>query len=294
MSLLCTTVVRNAPQGSIHGGLHLLDFSTLEHRCLLRWDDPDFDFRGRGGDRGLRGFCTYGGFVFVAAADRVLMLDIEGGIVEEIQHPLLGLLHDVKATPSGFAVVSTRYDSVLFFDAHAWRFTRGIHLGRDLRPRLFDPGSETPPDDQYWHLNSVDIGSGSRPRIRVSGLRLKYLVDLTTGDRDAWPPLPLGTHNAQISRHGLAYCDTERDRLMLNVNALRLPQEVPFSQWEGTRSRFMRGLHIADEDIYVGTSPATVYRVYREPLRWGEKIQISDDLHVAIQSIGEGPMALAG
>lgn len=276
--IYATTVVRHAQPGDTHGGLFQLDFDAGEARCLFAWDDPDFDFQGRGGDRGLRGFVFKDGRFYVAAAGRILVLTPEGELEREIRHPLLGLLHDMMETPAGFVVVSTRYDSLLWFNIEADAFTCGLHLDTSGRMVSFNPATQAPPANNVWHLNSVD-------RRHVSGLRLPGAV---TFDGEI-TPTPYGTHNVKQTKHGLIYCDTAHDQLHVEGVDFPVPDAVPVICAGEARSRFMRGLLRAENALYVGLSPARVYEFDLGTKTWGRSVVISENYRCAVQSIGYGP-----
>ncbi len=72
MKIICTTVVRAAKQGDIHGGLYVVDVDTEE---VVHHEPYQKDFvndNERGGERGLRGICVL--------PDRIIVSDSAGFI----------------------------------------------------------------------------------------------------------------------------------------------------------------------------------------------------------------------
>ena len=72
MKIICTTVVRAAKQGDIHGGLYVVD---IDEGKLLHHAPYEMDFindNERGGERGLRGICVL--------PDRIIVGDSAGFI----------------------------------------------------------------------------------------------------------------------------------------------------------------------------------------------------------------------
>ena len=72
MKIICTTVVRAAKQGDIHGGLYVID---TENGDIIHHAPYEMDFvndNERGGERGLRGICVL--------HDRIIVSDSAGFI----------------------------------------------------------------------------------------------------------------------------------------------------------------------------------------------------------------------
>lgn len=247
-----TTVVRNAPRGKVHGGLY------KDSELVLSWNDADFDFEGRGGDRGLRGLVTYENRLYVAAADRILILE-NHKIIDTIRHPCLRLLHEMCRTETGFWVVSTGYDAVLHYDFEKG-FTEGLHFGDQVVSTL------SPPKGNRWHLNSV---STFRNKLLISGLRTHNF--------------PTGTHSTRMDEHGFIFCDTDRN--CLNVYGTEYAAHFTPQCGYGARSGFLRGLARNNDVLYVGTSPAAVQEFNLTTREWGQKTVLSNDFRVAVQSI---------
>ena len=70
MKIICTTVIRAAKQGDVHGGLYVID---TENGDILHHAPYERDFvndNERGGERGLRGICVL--------PDRILVADSAG------------------------------------------------------------------------------------------------------------------------------------------------------------------------------------------------------------------------
>ena len=276
--ILATTVVRGAEKDTSHGGLYLIDPSSGSSTQIIDWADKDFDFKGRGGDRGLRGVVHHDGAIYAAAADRILKI-VDGSIIETITHPLMGLLHDMTITSTGLAVVSTRVDCILHYD---WNdgFNAVLYLNPDGKVENVDP-SATLPEDNVWHLNSVGFHGG----IYFSGLRTTRIYCSRENGFGFISPLPRGTHNTRLTRHGLVYCDTNNETLFVFGKSYSLPRSIlPYSS-SIAKSRFIRGIVIDDDIIYVGSSPSQIIPFYANKGRWGTPIVLSDDFHNSIQSL---------
>ncbi len=64
-------MVRGSHPGESHGGVYLVDLDAREIRQALDWNAAGIDWRGRGGDRGLRGLAVDRDTVYFAASDEL-------------------------------------------------------------------------------------------------------------------------------------------------------------------------------------------------------------------------------
>ncbi|GAG21460.1 unnamed protein product [marine sediment metagenome] len=53
--VVATSVIRATQMGDTHGGMYLVDLEAGEFEKTIDWHKEDIDWRGRGGERGLRG-----------------------------------------------------------------------------------------------------------------------------------------------------------------------------------------------------------------------------------------------
>ena len=70
MKIICSTVVRAAKQGDIHGGLYVIDIDSGEVIHHAPYERDFVNDNERGGERGLRGICVL--------PDRILVADSAG------------------------------------------------------------------------------------------------------------------------------------------------------------------------------------------------------------------------
>jgi hypothetical protein len=140
--------------------------------------------------------------------------------------------------------------------------------GRSLRLIAFDPNAAAGPAPGHrFHLNSI---SASHDGVLFSGLYTPGLLHTDGAGLTLVAPLPSGTHNARLLKHGVLYNDTQADRVCyrsgsvsrdypvptfaagLIVNAERFTSDI-------ARPGFARGLCAVDENlIAAGSSPSTV------------------------------------
>ena len=77
MKVICSTVIRAAEQGSVHGGLYVIDIDSDEVLEYVPYAG-DFDNENtRGGERGLRGVAVLEDRIVVADSSGLIELNKE-------------------------------------------------------------------------------------------------------------------------------------------------------------------------------------------------------------------------
>jgi hypothetical protein len=167
-----TSIVRHAAASEHSSFLTVVDIGT--ERIVGRFAIPETSMREhdrnpRGGIRGARGIAIGEDSWAVATADRIYVLNLAGGLVREISHPLAGGIHDLCPAAAGVWVAATASNSALLFswdgqllDSWHWCLDEGIResfdLPRGLAPDPFlDYRVPSAGIGQYdiTHLNSV-------------------------------------------------------------------------------------------------------------------------------------------
>lgn len=293
-TVIVTSVIRSTKKGDSHGGVHLVDLAQGTHRMVIDWEDPDIDWSGRGGDRGLRGIAFWRDEVYLAASDEVFVYSPTFQRLRSVTSPYLRHCHEIDVAGDHLYLSSCGYDSVLVYDLHRRRFVdgytirnpvaqrsvdrlvRGITRGRRgrgprLRPsfRRFDPEcGDGPVAGDRSHLNSV---TGRDQAVFVAGTELASLYRITDGRIEVHARVPTGTHNARPWRDGLLYNDTVRDRVCHQPALGARGRCFPVAAYDDAELRnadlaagnarpgFGRGLTVWQERYLItGCSPATV------------------------------------
>ena len=70
MKIICSTVIRAAEQGEIHGGLYVIDMDSEEILYHTPYAEDFVNDNERGGERGLRGIAVL--------EDRIIVADSSG------------------------------------------------------------------------------------------------------------------------------------------------------------------------------------------------------------------------
>ena len=66
MKIICSTVIRAAEQGEIHGGLYVIDMDSEEILYHTPYAEDFVNDNERGGERGLRGIAVLEDRIIVA------------------------------------------------------------------------------------------------------------------------------------------------------------------------------------------------------------------------------------
>ena len=174
MKIICTTVVRAAKQGDIHGGLYVVDVDTEE---VVHHEPYQKDFindNERGGERGLRGICVL--------PDRIIVSDSAGFIeldknTYEIKRTFkdsdyFKSIHEIVFHEDHIWATSTAYDAVvkLDLDFNIKGFWEILGKNFENHKLLTDKKEITPAtktENDNYHINSLCVADG---KLKVSGL----------------------------------------------------------------------------------------------------------------------------
>lgn len=257
MHIYCTTVSRGVSQGE-HGALYRIDVDTSEVTKLLTYLD-EIDYSGRGGDRGLRGLILHDDMLYIAAANHILKVSLDGDIIAKLEHRNLGFLHDIQKTDAGFLVVSTKYDCVMEYNFDADDWVNCYYINEFMHVIEEEPHVQLAPHN-VWHLNSIND-------FFVSGLRTNGAVHLH--QPSTFVEAPYGIHNWSPSM----YNDTNANTLCVGEKRVLVDS--------GT---FLRGLATSENFIVVGQCPATVV-IFDHELNLLKQISLKKDMNSSVQSL---------
>ncbi|MFB6286926.1 MAG: hypothetical protein ABEK03_10185 [Candidatus Bipolaricaulia bacterium] len=259
--VLASSVIRSAHRGESHGGLYLVDLATGNDRQLLSWDDPSISWKGRGGDRGLRGIAFHDGLVYIAASDEIFVFDSSFKLIDSFTNPYLKHCHEIDVYDGRLYLTSTGFDSILEVDLDTHRFLRGFsfrmsrvryaasrvprHLSMQTtrivpRPNVFNPESKSGPSSgDQLHINSVFVDEGG---MYVSGRKTGCLlqIDISSSVDEQVPPYiptPFGTHNVLPMRHGdldkkVIMNDTKRDVILVVGERGQTREQWPIPRYD--------------------------------------------------------------
>jgi hypothetical protein len=304
VKLVATSVVRGSCQGESHGGIYIVDLEKEHVYQTIDWSKTDIDWRGRGGDRGLRGIATHEDRVFVVASDELFEYTPNFELVASHRNPYLKHCHEICVHEHHLFITSTAYDSILAFNLKTNTFDKAFMVksdGNSLDMIQYNPNNNHGPlPMNKLHINNIFCEKGG---MYISGLRTEGLL-LYNGKRiGVSTTLPTGTHNARPFRDGILFNDTQSNKLRyatrsgkndcaisvpLYANAELLNTEMDDARI--ARQGFGRGLcAVSDNLIAAGSSPATVTLYDLDKKKMDRAINFSKDIRNTIHTVAVWP-----
>ncbi len=307
MKLIATTVVRGSQPGESHGGAYLLDLDKRRVDKPLDWRGTDIDWRGQGGDRGLRGIACDGETLYIAASDRLLAYRPDFSLAGSWRNAHLGQCHEICVHERTLFVASTAFDCILAFDLDKQAFVRGLHIETSdfrFRANPFDPlAGPGPLKLNKLHINSIAC---NRHGMYIGGLRTGGMLHFNGSTVLMAAELPDGSHNAQPFRDGVLFNDNDAGRLRYcgrgdgaEDRAMAPPSYashrlLPAGDHDDgvARQGFLRGLCVvANAVVAGGSSPATVSVHDLAANTRLLSVNLSRDLRAAIHGLEVWPYA---
>ena len=209
MKIICSTVVRAAKQGDIHGGLYVVDIDSEE---VLYYAPYEMDFvndNERGGERGLRGICVLSDRIIVSDSAGFTELDRETYQIKRTfqDRDHLKSVHEIVVHDDHIWATSTAYDAIAKYDLDFnlkgfWQI-----LGENVDDYKVLTGkkeitSEEKTEDDNFHINSIFVSDG---RITFSGL-ITPLYDFETMEEVCEIPA-FGRNNSKSFVHNFYKLD---------------------------------------------------------------------------------------
>jgi hypothetical protein len=256
--LIATSVVRGSERGDSHGGAYLIDLAEQTGVQVLDWNDVDIDWRGRGGDRGLRGIAFYRQTVFIASSTELLAFDPSMRLTGRWSNPYLKHCQEISVHQDQVFIASAGYDSIIAFDIKKQAFHWALHVENDgyrILGNHFNPsGDEGPLQLNKLHINSVTTNDDG---MYIAGLKTGGMLHFNGKTLNMSAELPEGTHNAQPFEDGVLFNDTEAN--VVRFAGRDYARDRTFNVPALADSSFSRGLCvIRDRVIAAGSSPSTI------------------------------------
>ena len=309
MKIICTTVVRAAKQGDIHGGLYVVDTDSGEVLHYAPYEKEFVNDNERGGERGLRGIAVLDDRIIVSDSAGFTELDRE---TYEIRRTFqdrdhLKSVHEIVVHNDHIWATSTAYDAIAKYDLDFnlkgfWQI-----LGENLDDykiltgkKEITPQEKTEDDD--FHINSIFVSDG---RLTFSGLitplydfeKMEKVYDIPTMGRNKAKSF---VHNfyklddvavanlTTYSSLGISYThrpigiDNSVDFIPYAVprtkNAKFIVDDIASNNWN-------RGLAVYGHEVIIGSSPARilVYDIYKA--KFTKEIVLEQDIRHAIHGL---------
>jgi hypothetical protein len=303
LKLLAGSVVRGSRQDDSHGGLYLIDLEAQSVQQVVDWNGPDFNWNGRGRERGLRGIAFDDDTIYSVASDELFAFNADFELQNSWRNPYLKYCRGIAIYERKLFIVSAGFDSILGFDLDTQKFDWALKiLSREfaIGAHPFDPTSKDGPimipkldlRDVYCDASGMYITSESG-LIRFAGKSVNIAVEL-----------PPGSHNARPYRDGVLFNDSAASKLRYAGRGegeedrsipIPRPDEIKIQNRDWCRdplavSGFPRGLcRISDTVVAAGSSPSaiTVYDLAANDIMLS--VQISADARTSIHGLEVWP-----
>lgn len=319
MKIICTTVVRAAKQGDIHGGLYVIDTDTSEILHHAPYDKEFVNDNERGGERGLRGICVLPDRIVVADSSGFIELDKKTYAIKRThQDPeVFKSIHEICFFDGYIWATSTAYDAIVKVDLDFnvkgfWKIAGEDKPDHKVltEKKKIDP-SEKSEDDNY-HINSIctygdqllfsglitglydfEDMSTNCPMPYVSGQILKEFGIAKPGTKVTKAASFI--HNfyeyddyfmANFTTFGvLAMARKQLGGVAFDVARIPKAKNTKFCVDNIAVNNWNRGLARCDNLVFVGSSPARVlvYDLYRA--EFIKEIQLETDMRHCIHGL---------
>ena len=300
MKIICTTVIRSAQHGDVHGGLYVIDMDSEEVIHHSPYAEDFVNDNERGGERGLRGIAVLEDRVIVADSSGLMELDKDTfKVTNRIQDDnIFKSIHEICFFDECLWITSTAYDKIVAMDLDFK--LRGIWevIGEDGEDRkiLTDlkPSNPTPPktEDKY-HINSISSNNG---RVVFSGL-ITHLHSAT--NMDVVASMPVIDNEKSFQHNFYEYEDLflvnlttfgyvgviKKDSPKINYVAIPKSKKVKYSADKIATNNWNRGLARKDNYILIGTSPARILLYNMDTVRIEKKVQLEEDVRHCIHGL---------
>jgi len=307
MKIICTTVVRAAKQGDIHGGLYVIDLDVEEVLHHAPYKEKFVNDNERGGERGLRGIAVLDDRIIVADSAGFIELDKD---TYEIKRTLkdnnyFKSIHEIAFYDDHIWATSTAYDAIVKVDLDFnikgfWEILGENVDDYKVLTEKKEITPETKTENDNYHINSIFVSDN---RLTFSGL-ITPLYDFETMQKlhDIPELKPNGlvkaksfVHNfykyndltlanfTSFSSLGIAY----NSRPEVDFYPYQVPRsvEAKFNVDEIATNNWNRGLARYENKIIIGSSPARILIYNTETTKFEKEILLETDTRHCIHGL---------
>jgi len=302
VKIICSTVVRAAKQGGIHGGLYVIDTDKEEVIHHAPYEKDFINDNERGGERGLRGISVLSDRIIVADSAGFIELDKKTFQIKRTyqDRDYFKSIHEIAFYDDHLWVTSTAHDAIVKVDLDF--NTKGFWklLGRDAPSAKQLTGkekiiAETKTENDDYHINSISVYNNG---LRVAGL-LTPLYDFETMKEVS--PIPLNktyqnsfVHNfyehenmfvANLTTFSSIGIFRKGGSFGWDVIDIPRSKNVTYQVDDIAVNNWNRGLAIQEGKIIIGSSPARllIYDIKRKEFE--KEIVLEKDIRHAIHGL---------
>ena len=301
MKIICSTVVRAAKQGDIHGGLYVIDLDTEEVLHYAPYEKEFVNDNERGGERGLRGIAVLHDRVIVSDSAGFIELDKNTYEIKRVfQDPdYFKSIHEIVFHNDHIWATSTAYDAVVKLDPDFnikgfWEILgENVKNHKELTCKM-EITPETKTENDNYHINSLFVSDGS---MRVSGL----LTPLYNFD-DMKEVSPRGSSKLPMALGFVHNFHEYDDMFIANLttfssigifrkgvgwDAVEIPRskDVTYQVDDVAVNNWNRGLARAGDKLIIGSSPARILVYDMKKKKFEKEIVLEKDIRHAIHGL---------
>ena len=298
MKIICSTVVRAAKQGDIHGGLYIIDVDSEKVEKYIPYSDSFINDNERGGERGLRGICVLKDRIIVADSAGLFQLDRKNyEIINRVNDSLVfKSIHEICYLDGYIWVTSTAYDAIVQVDlnfniCNIYKINgRSLHDYKVLESKDSVSKSDLTNDDNF-HINSISSENG---RVVFSGL-ITHLYDLETMNVVSAMPTLNGSKSFQhnfyeyedfslVNLTSFKYLGINKD---VGCDFIVIPRSrnVKYHVDTIAENNWNRGLARSGDIVFVGSSPARILMLDIRTQKLLKEIQLEEDIRHCIHGL---------
>jgi len=311
VKIICSTVVRAAKQGDIHGGLYVIDIDSEEILHYAPYEKEFVNDNERGGERGLRGIVVLDDRIIVSDSAGFIELDKSSyEIKRTFQNPdYFKSIHEIAFHEDHLWATSTAHDAVVKLDLDFnikgfWEI-----LGENIENHKALTGKkeitpETKTENDNYHINSLFVSDGN---LRISGLltplynfddmaqvcsvpTISMIDDKPGGNQNSF------VHNfyeyedvfvanlTSYSAIGFFYKDFVGYGWYNNVSIPR-SKDVKYQVDDVAVNNWNRGLARAGDKLVIGSSPARIVVYDMKTRKFEKEIALEKDIRHAIHGL---------
>ena len=301
MKIICSTVVRAANQGDIHGGLYVIDVDSGEVLHHSPYAEDFVNDNERGGERGLRGIAVLDDRIILADSSGLIELDKETyQIVKRFEdNKIFKSIHEICYFNDSIWVTSTAYDSIARIDldfnlAGFWEVVGESRSDYKMLSGLREINPGEAPEDDNFHINSI---SANNNRLVFAGL-ISHLYDFD--NMDVVVPMPMIQASKSFQHNFYEYPDISVVNLT-SFGHVALIDNVDFSKSQAVilpktknavyhaddiaKANWNRGIARHNDLLFIGSSPARIIIFNLKTNKIEKDIQLETDVRCCIHGL---------
>lgn len=301
--ILCSSVVRSTHRGDSHGGIYIVDLNSGDYEKVIDWNNPNINWEGRGGDRGIRGLSVYNGLLYAVAGNELFAFDMTTWkIADSWTTKYMFLTHECWQHKDKLYICAGGSDSILVFDLKRQKWTFSYYHNKECSDfaKMYDPISGNGYQIIYGgkhHLDSVIVDDSY---IYFCGAYTPQLLAIhkETLQIKQYPKFNISeTHNARLYRDGVLYNVSRMSKTVYqDFNGPMVVWDTPhYKQEDMTHTNlpadhavqgYTRGMVTYKNFIICGSSPATINVFdFDQPGDTVKSVQLTSDLRNSICGI---------